>query len=192
MMSYTIFAPGGRVIGTRALLAGLALILATVAEAQHRRTAIPTEPTNSGSRGTTLSCTVQSIADGDSFTCADRTRVRLLLIDAPERSQAPFGASARRQLLKLLPAGTVIRLEPDVQRHDRYGRLLAYAYLADGRMANEEMARAGYVMVLSYPPNIRHIESIRAAVQQARNAKRGLWSTSAFDCSPRDYRQRRC
>jgi micrococcal nuclease len=137
-------------------------------------------------------CIVKRVADGDTFTCTDKTKVRLLLIDAPEHDQAPFGGSARRELLKLLCIGDTVRLEFDVQRRDRYGRALAYVYRRDGRMVNEEMARAGYVVVLSYPPNVRYLDRIRRAVQGAQAAKRGLWNTPAFTCMPREHRRRRC
>jgi endonuclease YncB( thermonuclease family) len=65
-------------------------------------------------------------------------------------------------------------------------------YLADGRMLNEEMARAGMVAALVYPPNVKHVARIRAAVRDARQNRRGLWATDFFDCSPRDYRAGRC
>jgi micrococcal nuclease len=124
--------------------------------------------------------------------CEGGERVRLLLVDTPEMSQAPFGPQAKRALQELLPVGTRARLELDVQERDRYGRVLAYIYLPDGRMANEEMARQGYAFSLTYPPNVRHVERIRAALEEARAARRGLWSTRAFECSPQDYRAGRC
>ena len=73
-----------------------------------------------------------------------------------------------------------------------YKRILGYVYLPDGKMANEEMARTGYATSLVYPPNVRYVERIRRAVEDARKAKRGLWATNFFDCSPRDYRAGRC
>ncbi|MEX2154537.1 MAG: thermonuclease family protein [Gemmatimonadaceae bacterium] len=75
---------------------------------------------------------------------------------------------------------------------DPAGRTLAYVYLGDGRMVNEEMARQGFVLALVYPPNVKHVERIRAAVEDARKAERGLWSTSAFECAPVDRRRGRC
>jgi len=140
----------------------------------------------------TVPCVVRKITDGDTFTCKNGTKVRLLLIDAPEHDQKPFGAMARSHLMTLIRAGDTVRLETDVQRHDRYHRLLAYAYLSDGRMINEEMARAGYVLALSYPPDVRYIERIRKAIDGARAAKRGLWRTGAFQCTPYDHRRQWC
>lgn len=137
-------------------------------------------------------CVVERITDGDTIRCRGGLRVRLLLIDTPERTQKPFGQQAARELARLLPPGAVARLERDVEARDRYGRTLAYVYTPDGRMANEEMVRAGYAVVLVYPPNVRHVERLRQVAREAQAAKRGLWATSAFACLPRDHRAKRC
>jgi endonuclease YncB( thermonuclease family) len=137
-------------------------------------------------------CIVARVIDGDTIECRGGTRVRFLLIDAPERDQGPFGVIATRGLQLLMDAGTELRLELDVQEYDRYRRLLAYAYLPDGRMVNELMVREGLAVVSVYPPNVKHVERMRAAAAEARNERRGLWSTSAFECVPADHRAGRC
>jgi micrococcal nuclease len=142
--------------------------------------------------GPTATCVVAHVTDGDTLRCADGRKVRLLLIDAPERDQGEFGGAARAALESLAPPGAAVMLELDVERTDRYGRTLAYVYLPDGRMANEQLARAGYVVPLVYPPNVQHVERMRAAVAAVREERRGLWATSAFECAPRDHRRGRC
>jgi micrococcal nuclease len=139
-----------------------------------------------------MPCTVTRIVDGDTFRCGDLGRVRLLLIDSPERDQAPHGEGARAALLALLPVGSEARLEMDVQPRDQYGRLLAYAYRPDGLQVNEMMVRSGFAVVVTYAPNVRHVDPMRRALELAREARRGLWSTDAFDCEPRDHRAGRC
>lgn len=124
--------------------------------------------------------------------CGNAGRIRLLLIDAPELSQYPQGRDAKRVLQDLLPVGTVVTVETDVRVRDRYDRILGYIFLGNGAMVNEEMARSGYVTALVYPPNVKYVERIRSAVAEARKAKRGLWATDFFACSPRDYRAGRC
>lgn len=136
-------------------------------------------------------CRVGSVSDGDTFACDNGARVRLLLIDTPKKSQAPYGEQARQALAALIPVGSDVRLEFDVEKQDRYGRLLAYVY-RDGAMANEEMARQRYALSLTYPPNVKYVDQIRAAVEDARAARRGLHSGSGFECTPRDYRANRC
>lgn len=139
-----------------------------------------------------LACTVAAVVDGDTIDCADGRRIRLLLIDTPEMSQRPFGREAREALAAMLPIGAPARLELDVAATDRWGRTLAYVYESGGRMMNEEMARLGYALQETYPPNVRYVERIDAAVEEARAARRGLWSGSAFECTPRDYRAGDC
>ena len=137
-------------------------------------------------------CTVVRVVDGDTIGCASGERVRLLLIDTPERSQDPYGSMATQALEDLISGQSEVNLEADVEPRDRYGRTLAYVWLADGRMANEEMARGGFAVSLTYPPNVRYVERIRAAVSEARDAGRGLWSTPAFACTPREHRRGDC
>ena len=114
------------------------------------------------------------------------------MIDAPEMAQGAYGREAQKTLTAIMPVGTRISIETDVRPRDDYQRILGYAYLSDGRMVNEEMARSGYATALVYPPNVRYADRIRAAVSEARKEKRGLWATDFFDCSPRDFRAGRC
>jgi len=139
-----------------------------------------------------VGCVVTSITDGDTFNCAGARRVRLLLIDAPERNQRPHGAQATVALARLIAAGDEVTLELDVQERDRYGRTLAYAWRADGRMVNGELARAGFVVVSVYPPNVKYVDRLRLAVSEARAARRGLWATNGFECLPAERRRGRC
>jgi len=140
----------------------------------------------------TVECRISRIADGDSVVCGSAGRIRLLMIDAPELAQGQAGRDAQNALADLMPVGTHVTVETDVRPRDTYNRILGYVYLDDGRMVNEEMARSGYATALIYPPNVKHIERIRRAVDEAKDAKRGLWATQFFDCSPRDYRSGKC
>jgi micrococcal nuclease len=140
----------------------------------------------------TGTCTVVRIIDGDTLACTTGERVRLLLVDAPELDHEQFGVRARLALEELLPVGAAARVETDVQLRDRYGRVLAYLYTDDGVMVNEALARRGYVVVDVYPPNVRHVERLRAAVAVARAAEAGLWAYNAFDCMPTEWRRRSC
>ena len=68
-----------------------------------------------------------------------------------------------------------VRIELDVQARDKYGRLLAYVYLPNGKMLNEEIVKAGYGSPMTIPPNVKHQEAFLRAYRQAREKKRGLW-----------------
>ena len=136
-------------------------------------------------------CRVTRIVDGDTIDC-DTTRIRLLLIDAPERNQAPFGAQASDALARLIPVGSAIGLEYDVNRTDRFGRTLAYLHTTRGTLVNEALVRQGYAVPLVYAPNVRHVERIRAAADAAKAARAGLWAVDGFACLPVDARAGRC
>ena len=150
------------------------------------RTRIPARSRSSGS------CIVESVTDGDTMRCVDGRRIRLLLIDAPERTQPPFGERSRDALRKLAPRGTRLRVELDVRPTDRYDRTLAYLWRADGRMLNHEMVRGGWAVVLVYPPNVRHVDRLRAAADSAKRERRGLYEVGGFECTPVEHRRRTC
>jgi len=137
-----------------------------------------------------LTCVVKKLADGDSFTCADGRKVRLLLMDAPELAQSPWGRMAKAQLEHLAAPGTALRLELDRSPTDRYGRTLAYAY-AGNVMLNEWMVTNGWAVVLAYE-NVRYLDRLNRAEAAARAAKKGFWQAWAFRCQPKDYRAHRC
>lgn len=136
-------------------------------------------------------CRVTRIVDGDTVDCGGK-RIRLLLIDAPERKQAPFGRRATATLARLMPVGSTVRVEFDLDRTDRYGRLLAYLFTGQGTFVNEAIVRQGFAVPLVYPPNVRYVERIRAAASAARAEGVGLWAVNGFDCLPVDARKRRC
>ena len=137
-------------------------------------------------------CVIASVHDSDSVRCRDGRRIRLVGVDAPELSARPYGPQARAATLRMLPIGSVARLAFDVVPTDQYGRTLAYVWSASGQFVNLELARQGYAMQLTIPPNVRFAAAISGAVAEARRARRGLWATGGFDCAPSDYRRGRC
>jgi micrococcal nuclease len=75
-----------------------------------------------------------------------------------------------------LVEGKRVRLEFDVERHDKYDRLLAYVYLVDdGTFVNAKIIEAGYASLMTYPPNVKHADEFVRLYQEARENNRGLW-----------------
>lgn len=136
-------------------------------------------------------CAVQRIIDGDTFVCTSGVHVRLLLIDAPESSQDDLGLRAKLALEELIPSGSQVHLEYDLQVRDRYGRLLAHVR-TDSVWVNRSMVRMGYALVSVYPPNVRRVESLRAAADSARTEEAGLWRLNGFRCTPAEHRRGGC
>ena len=124
--------------------------------------------------------TVGSITDGDTFRTGSGDRIRLIGIDTPEVGQgACFAAEATAALTALIPPGTAVHLELDVDPIDRFGRTLAYVHRdADGLFVNRAMALDGFAVQLTVPPNVARADQLGAAVAEARDAGRGLWGSA--------------
>lgn len=133
--------------------------------------------------------TVERVVDGDTIKLTDGRRVRLIGIDTPEsvdprRPVECLGREASAYAKQLLPPGTKVRLELDVEELDRYDRTLAYVYrLPDELFVNLDLAEQGFAEQLTVPPNVRHAEQLGAAVAAARSAGRGLWGDTCSDLS---------
>jgi len=63
-----------------------------------------------------------------------------------KREVVSLGLEAKRFTEKLLQRVYVVTLETDVRPYDRYGRVLGYIWLPDGKMLNEEIICNGYAL----------------------------------------------
>lgn len=132
--------------------------------------------------------------DGDSLLLADGRAVRLIGINTPELGKdgaphQPLAAKARQRTHRLV-GGQIVRLEYDRERHDRYGRVLAYAFLPDGRDLQELLLRDGLAWFVAIPPNLAHLDAYRAAEAQARAAGRGIWQQPEYGATPANNLER--
>ncbi|MDP2860117.1 MAG: thermonuclease family protein [bacterium] len=135
---------------------------------------------------------VAKIIDGDTLCLENGERVRLTGVDTPEsKVNAKLKRDSKRtskdyetiittgreaaEFTKKLANGKRVRLEFDVEKRDKYNRLLAYVYLPDGKMLNAEIVKAGYAQVMTVPPNVMHQDLFLKLQQEARENKRGLW-----------------
>ena len=139
----------------------------------------------------TVPCTVTRIVDGDTIWCSGVGRIRLIGMDSPESDQGSFGAEATSALAALIPPGTEVQVEQDVEARDRYGRLLAYIW-HDGTLVNWRMVREGWAVLLTYLPNVQYVDWFTNAQSRAREEERGLWHTGGFACLPVEHRRHRC
>jgi micrococcal nuclease len=125
--------------------------------------------------------TVTRVVDGDTIHVRLDGRdesVRYIGIDTPEsvKPGTPVQCFARAasDANKRLVDGRRVRLVYDVERRDRYGRLLAYVHRGD-LFVNAELVRQGFARPATYPPNVRHADRFAALAREAREAGRGLW-----------------
>lgn len=135
---------------------------------------------------------VSRAVDGDTLKLENGERVRLIGIDTPETHESPkLYRDARKSgqdaaviqalgkksavFAKKLVEGKRVRLEFDVEKNDRYGRLLAYVFLKDGTFVNAEIVKQGYASPYTFPPNVRYVDMFLSLYKEARENKRGLW-----------------
>ena len=133
---------------------------------------------------------VIEVIDGDTVDVrlvGGDERVRLLGIDTPEtvdprRPPECFGAEASSRTHELLPPGTAVILERDVEPRDHFGRLLAYVYRRSDRLlVNHRLVAEGLATPLSIAPNTARQAELASAAIEARRRGRGLWSACARD-----------
>ena len=127
---------------------------------------------------------VQRVVDGDTVRLAGLGKVRLIGINTPEvyGHVQCFGPEASGFAKHALRRGLEVRYRVGRESHDRYGRLLAYVWLPDGRLFNRLLAEDGYAVPLTIRPNDRLAPVFRAAVDDARRAHRGMWARPG--CAP--------
>jgi micrococcal nuclease len=129
----------------------------------------------------TLEATVLRVVDGDTVhvRVGERVeKVRYIGVNTPElhhprKGEEPGGREAHTVNRRLVE-GKRVRLELDVQSHDRHRRLLAYVWIGE-TMINAELVRLGYAQVMTIPPNVRHQALFVRLQREAREARRGLW-----------------
>jgi micrococcal nuclease len=124
---------------------------------------------------------VARVVDGDTIEARIGGRledVRYIGVDTPEtvKPDTPvqcFGPRASSFNHGLVERRRV-RLVFGVERHDVYGRLLAYVYLRR-RFVNAMLVRRGLARSLTIPPNNRFAPLFRGLELRAARAGRGLW-----------------
>jgi micrococcal nuclease len=122
------------------------------------------------------------VVDGDTIQVSlngESVGVRYLLIDTPETVDPRttvqcMGKEASARNKQLVERQTVY-LEKDITDRDRFGRLLRYVYLDDGRMVNEILTREGYAAVSTVPPDVKYVDLLLDAQGDAVRSGRGLW-----------------
>ncbi len=138
------------------------------------------------------------VIDGDTYKVwyqGKKQSVRLIGIDTPESKKnnraelqsrqfgkdveeiTKLGQQAKQYATNFIKAGQTIYLEFDVQKTDKYGRLLAYVWLdrEKAKMMNEILIQDGYAVAYTVPPDIKYVERFLQAQKQARENNKGLW-----------------
>lgn len=131
------------------------------------------------------------IYDGDTLKIENIGKVRLLGIDAPEYKASSrdnfyrknfnieahqlrrVAQQAKRYLMSTVK-GETVRLQLEDKQKDKYNRLLAYVYLADGKMINRILLEKGMASVFRRY-NFHYKKEFLKIERKARNKGLGLW-----------------
>lgn len=141
---------------------------------------------------TIIQAVVVRVVDGDTavFRLEDGSdeTVRFIGVDTPESTQRtePYGEQAAEFTKNALGKGMTVYLEQDIEPRDRYGRLLAYVWIAEPgdatddeirqKMFNAHLLLNGYGQQMTVQPNSKYADFFTTYVSEARAADKGLWS----------------
>lgn len=159
------------------VLGALALLLATAAAIVASRRGAPA-----------LAGRVTYVIDGDTVVVRldseQPVHVRLIGVNTPEiahfgRPGECFGIRAA-SMTRRLALGRRVTLEAGRERHDRYGRLLAYVHVLGGPADLERtLLVRGAARTLAIAPNVDRAATYAGLEGSARRAGRGLWGACA-------------
>lgn len=132
---------------------------------------------------------LQSVVDGDTLRLADGNKLRVIAINAPElagrnRAAQPLADQARRAASEFLAGSERVGVVFDQDRRDRYGRLLAFVYRADGQSLSAHLLARGLAWQVVVPPNEAHWRCLRRHEQWARQQGLGVWGAAEYQALP--------
>jgi endonuclease YncB( thermonuclease family) len=131
---------------------------------------------------------VVSVADGDTFKAkiqGTALQFRMSDIDAPEKDQ-PYGEEARARLKAALDGKDVVMLR--VGNDTTYGRLVVHVWIGTLHVNRELVALGAAWFYTEYA----HDDCLYQVEQEARDAKRGLWSLPPEErVSPWEWREKK-
>lgn len=126
------------------------------------------------------------VVDGDTLLVnIDNTneKVRLIGIDTPESVHSDPNKNTEEGNIasawsKTLLMDQQIYLEYDVEKTDKYGRILAYVYLEDGiTMVNRLLVEQGMAQVMTIEPNSKYSDEFNDLQNKAKGSNNGFWAS---------------
>lgn len=133
---------------------------------------------------------VKDVVDGDTLKVelgSQTETIRVIGIDTPETVHPTkpvecFGREASDKAKNILNGTTVTVVKDSSQgERDKYGRLLAYVILEDGKDFGEEMIRSGHAYEYTYDEAYKNQAIYKEAETAASNNGVGLWADGVCD-----------
>ena len=128
---------------------------------------------------------VVSVLDGRSFLLDDGREVRLAGLHVPLLARAgdkdEIAGRAAKAALESLLAGQAVTLKAPKAASDRYGRLLAYAFVNDSENpVQHSLLLQGQAFAAARPDHRACHAELLAREKTARDAKLGLWADPVY------------
>jgi endonuclease YncB( thermonuclease family) len=139
--------------------------------------------------------TAVRIIDSETFALDNGSTVRLIGALAPRRFESPDDQAIwppeqdAKTALERLVLGKPVELEIGGRQTDRYGRVLAHAFVQDnGRRiwVQEQLLRHGNARAYALRDSDACMDALLAAERDARDAKSGLWAHAAYQIKSAD------
>ncbi|MCC7429787.1 thermonuclease family protein [bacterium] len=139
---------------------------------------------------------IVSVLSGDSFEVIYRGKKNILHLNGVNAPETKENAEAQQEADKigkqiktillhgektnefvnsLVKKGDKIKIEFDKLKENEFGELLAYVYLADGKMLNEEILAKGMADLYVIKANKKYHPKLVKAFQEARQKEIGNW-----------------
>ena len=149
-------------------------------------------PAAAASSAATQKATIAYVVDGDTLRVrqpsGELAYVRLIGIDTPEdvRADTPtecgaLEAAASMRLLAPEGAGVVLRGDSVADATDRYGRILAHAFVNRRQLELAQLRRGWAYLYRFEGQRFDGLGAFEAAQRSARRAGRGVWGLCGGD-----------
>ncbi len=128
---------------------------------------------------------IRYIHDGDTLRLNDGRKIRLIGINTPElahdgKPAETFAFEAKNALKSLFKNDKSIALVHGKDKKDRYGRLLAHAFLTDGQNVQATLLKQGVANAITMPPNTLFASCYLEMERYARCNNKGLWKNTSI------------
>jgi len=121
------------------------------------------------------------VPDGDTLYLETGQKIRLKGVDAPEMGSEShpeqlFARESRAYLWRLIEGARLTVLTEGLEA-DRFGRVVSWVELPDGRLVNEVMVEQGFAFVFPHSKQPEEREKrLLSCQRRAMNQHRGFWS----------------
>jgi micrococcal nuclease len=126
---------------------------------------------------------VIKVIDGDTVKLANGQSLRYIGVDTPEikikrnsrfiYQPQPFALEAKKLNAQLVQ-NKYISVEFDVEKTDRYGRLLGYCFV-NNVFVNAKLVEEGFAVTYTMPPNVQYADTFLSLQTKARLSRKGMW-----------------